>query len=105
MTGLRGATLRAGAFFAAFFGAPAFLGAAFFFTATFAFDDLRGTARVAVARFGFAVAGLRFATDLEVAVRLVARDPERLRLFVTALMESFQLKGKWSQPCEDAVAE
>ncbi len=90
-----------------FFESNAFLLAAGLRLFTEAFDlaAFRGTARVAFALPGFALAGLRFAAERGVATRLPAREPERLRLLVTALMEA-QFEGNVEyEPCEDALAE
>lgn len=105
--GLRATGLRAGAFFAARFEeATAFFATGLrAFAPAFDFASFFGTARVAFAFVVFPAAGFRFAVERPEEARLLARDPERLRLLVTALME-VQYEGKWSlNRSEDAVGE
>lgn len=104
---LRATGLRAGAFFAARFEEAT----AFFvtglrpFAPAFDFAAFLGTARMALAFVIFPAAGFRFAVVRAEEARLLAREPERLRLFVTALME-VQYEGKWSlNRSEDAPGE
>lgn len=101
-----GEAFRAIAFFVTFFG-TGFLARTFFLTATFlvtllfsaslvltetlAFVTLRVAAFFATARFAFArtvfgAAVRRFAVDFGEARRAIARDEERLKLLVTALI-------------------
>ena len=88
-----------------FLEARTFFGTDFRFTVALGFALFPGAARVAFALLVFALVGLRLAAERDEATRLLARDPDRLRLLVTALMEA-QIEGKWSQNrSEDAVAE
>ena len=100
---LRGTALRAIAFFGTrCFGAAFFLAAVFLlallFKETFALAVLRAGAFCAIALFAFgrAVFGgatRRLAADLGEDLWVVARDVERLKPLVTALISKLRLKG------------